>query len=105
MLSRTITHSRMPSPPSTATCLNMSIVAKFEPASWNVVTPFSSAACTGELDLPARIGVAFRGRLLRAPRVERAAGDARRGFAQQPDRPAGRVLQDLAARRIRASSA
>ena len=41
---RTITYIRSGSLPSSASLLKPSIVAKLEPASWNVVTPFESAS-------------------------------------------------------------
>ena len=46
LLSRTITHNRIPSAPSAAACFRMSTVAKLSPASWNEVMPFSRLAFT-----------------------------------------------------------
>ena len=54
----------------------------------------------GELELTIRVGIAFGGALRLPPLLERAVREPRCGFAQQADRPAGRILQDLTARRI-----
>ena len=46
LVSRTITHRRMPRAPSAAACLSTSMVAKLSPASWNDVMPFCRLAST-----------------------------------------------------------
>ena len=51
-------------------------------------------------DLTARVGGAFRGRLLRHPRGQRVFGQVGRGLAQHADGSAARVFEDLAARRV-----
>ena len=74
LLSRTITHRRMPSAPCSAACLITSTVAKLSPASWNEVTPFSSDGLHGRVDDLAGVGDALFGRLLRHPGGQRVFG-------------------------------